>query len=177
VVFWLAWPIESGLDVSMDDDLRKVYFELDADDWHGCPNEGLWAEPIKGSVSGTVFCLRNSPFFARDVSFLDTVRAVPSDEYPGLKFAGVIDRGGHSTYMLLVPPAWAEFEAYWQRLEALGCTYESTTIEISLGRRTLYTVDVPGATDVYAVYRILEEGQKHGIWMFQEGHVGHPLKD
>ena len=38
-------------------------------------------------------------------------------------------------------------------------------------------MDVPDATDICEVYKILEEGQKDGVWMFEEGRVGHPLRE
>jgi hypothetical protein len=57
-------------------------------------------------------------------------------------------------------------------LEMLGCTYESGYI----GQGTIYSIDVPDATDICRVYSILEDGQKNSIWIFEEGHVGHPIK-
>ncbi len=99
---------------------ERIYFELDPAEWHGGGTEGLWAEPIENSTSGTLYRLLNSPFYARGVSYLDIVRAVPrTDGGAGLMFAGVVDHGGRSTYMILVPPKSADFETYWQRLEAL----------------------------------------------------------
>jgi hypothetical protein len=163
--------------MKMNKNLKRVYFQLDPDDWHGRPNEGLWAEPLEGATPGTAYRLMNSPFFARGVSYLDTVRVAPRrDGDPGLEFSGVIDHGGHSTYMILVAPVCSEFEPYWKRLEDLGCTYESKTMHTSLGEKILYSVDVPDSTDIDAVYGILEDGEKHHVWMFQEGHVGHKLK-
>jgi hypothetical protein len=163
----------------MSDHLVKIFFRLDHTDWHGSSAETLWAEPLAGATVGSAFRLRNTPFYVRGVSFLDTVRAAAASDGPGLEFAGVIDRSGHSTYMLLVPPICADFDKYWARLEALGCAYESATHRISLGERMLYAVDVPASSDIYAVYSILEEGERQNIWMFQEGHVGHeaPIGD
>jgi hypothetical protein len=65
-----------------------------------------------------------------------------------------------------------EFEKYWKRLSHLGCSYEGGQV----GAGTLYSVDVPDTTDVYEVYKILEQGQNDGVWMFDEGRVGHPIK-
>lgn len=160
----------------MSNDRERVYFPLDPTDWHGRPNEGLWAEPLEGATPATAYRLRNSPFFVRGVSFLDTVRVASRSDGPGLEFVGVIDHSGHSTYMLLVSPSCSEFGAYWQKLKKLDCTYESKTMRTSAGEKCLYAVDVPESADVYAVYSILEEGQKNNVWMFQEGHVGHKLK-
>ncbi len=57
----------------------------------------------------------------------------------------------------------------WRRLQELGCTYERAN-------RRLIAIDVPPRTDVYAVYRVLEEGEKAKYWEFEEGHCGHPLR-
>ena len=155
--------------------LVKVQFRLDPQDWHGSASEGLWAEPIKRSRVGQIFQLNNSPFFARGVSFLDIVYAVPSTDGLGMEFAGVVERSGHSTYMLLVPLLQENFDLYWNKLEKLGCSFEKTKIITSEGEKILYTVDVPPAADIYAMYSILEQGEHDSVWIFQEGHVGHKL--
>jgi Domain of unknown function (DUF4265) len=159
----------------MTDTKERLYFDLDSKDWHGRPNEGLWAERIEGTTTPT-YRLMNSPFFAREVSFLDTVRAVPRIDGRGLQFAGVVDRSGHSTYMILVPPNSSKFDKYWKKLQKHGCTFESKTMDISGGKRILYSVDVPDTADIYDVYSTLDDGEKSNVWMFQEGHVGHKLK-
>ncbi|MEL7521275.1 MAG: hypothetical protein AAGJ80_06605, partial [Cyanobacteria bacterium J06553_1] len=58
-----------------------------------------------------------------------------------------------------------------------GCSYESGTEKMSDGKKILYAIDVPTETDVYEVYDILEEGEEKDVWVFEEGHVGHPLKN
>lgn len=161
----------------MNEGMLRIYFSLGLKEWHQLPNEGLWAEPLGEAKPDGAYRLKNSPFYVRGVSFLDVVRAAPrSDGGPGLEFAGVIEHNGNSTYRLLVPVVAPEFEAYWKKLSDLGCTYESTTMNTSFGERILYTVDVPREADIYAVYAVLEQGQRNSVWMFEEGHVGHKLK-
>jgi Domain of unknown function (DUF4265) len=154
---------------------KRIYFELDPLDWHGAGSEGIWAEPVKESTSSSIYRLLNSPFYARGVSYLDIVRAVPrADEGVGLQFAEVIEHSGHSTYMILVLPQSLHFNIFWRRLEVLGCTYEPTgVIATGFGQRELYSVDVPTSSDVHAVYSVLEDGERDNIWVFQEGHCGH----
>lgn len=155
----------------MNDAFVKIFFKLDSADWHGSPSETLWAKPLSCADKAAAFELENSPFYAKGVSYLDVVRAVKRDgQY---EFAGTITPGGHSTYRLLVDHAPDAFEVWWKKLQGLGCTYESGDFQ---GKK-LFTVDVPATTDIYAVYRILEDGEKQNIWMFEEGHVGHPLKN
>ena len=161
----------------MTDARIRVYFELPENDWHGGGLEGLWAEPLEASPSGTVYRLLNSPYYARGISYLDVVRAVQrQDGGSGLAFAGIIDHSGHSTYMILTPARTEEFESLWNRLSVLGCTYESAGIEKSASRnRELLSVDVPPSSDIHAAYAILEEGEKNNVWTFQEGHCAHVL--
>lgn len=156
--------------------LTKIVFELDPDDWHGHPSESVWAEPVHGPDCKAVFRLQNSPFFTRGVSYLDQVRTVMHPD-GFLQYSGVFARSGHSTYMLLVPVFCPAFNAIWQRLEALGCSYESGKIELSSGKRVFYSVDVPKEADIHKAYAIFEEGEQKKVWVFQEGHVGHDLKD
>jgi len=156
--------------------LQRLIFKLNTRDWHGHANEGIWAEQVQGSDDGMVFRLANSPFFARGVSYRDIVRALSIPGTQELFFDRVLQHSGHSTYMILVPEGNTEFETCWTKLQLLGCTYEGTSINISLGTTKLYSVDIPGLTDIYAVYSILKIGEKSGVWTFQEGHVGHKLK-
>jgi hypothetical protein len=160
----------------MSESRVRILFRLDPTDWHGGAAETLWAEPVAKATPESAFVLMNTPFHVRGVSFMDIVRAVPAKDGSGLEFSEVIDRGGHSTCMLLAPLICEDFDKYWARLQALGCTYESAVHRTSSGEKMLYAVDVPASSDVYAVYRVLEEGERDNAWMFQEGHVGHTLK-
>lgn len=90
----------------------KVRFTLDPEDWHGWSNEGLWAEPIVRGASGLVCRLMNSPFYIRSISYLDIVRALPVADAAEFAFADVIERGGHSTYMIACPPDSGDFAPY-----------------------------------------------------------------
>ncbi len=158
------------------EELVKIIFELDADDWHGYPSETVWAAIVR-TEEGQLFELQNSPFYMRGVSYLDLVRASPLPEEPHvLNFTGVFARSGHSTYWLLVPPEKsAEFEERWKMLAVLGCSYESGTIRLQPGVRKLYSVDVPPATDIHSVYRLLQDGEEQSVWLFAEGHCGHQI--
>jgi hypothetical protein len=74
---------------------------------------------------------------------------------------------------LLVDNLDDAFWLWWGKLQDLGCTYENGGDHYG---KTLFSVDVPPATDIDAVHRILQDGDKEKIWDFEEGHVGHPLK-
>jgi Domain of unknown function (DUF4265) len=157
--------------------LVRVYFELNAEEYHGGGLEGIWAEPFETSPSGTVYRLLNSPFYAKGISYQDIIRTAPRfDGGEGQMFAGVIEHSGHSTYMILVPSEFAEFDVFWKKLEELGCTYEYAGIkETGLGHNKLYSINVPKTSDIFKVYEILEEGERKRAWLFQEGFCGHDV--
>ena len=159
----------------MAEQLVKVRFTLDPQDWHGHGGEFLWASPTN-ATTGDEFEIRNSPSFATGVSFQDVVKAVPSAEERVFEFERVTKRSGHSTYMLLVTPNNAHFPAYWKLLQDKGCFYESGSINLSIGRRDLYSVDVPPTADIHEVRHVLERGELDGAWEFQDGHVHLPRK-
>jgi hypothetical protein len=146
-------------------ELVKLVFKLPANDGP-IASESLWAERLGSNL----YRLRNVPFYVRGASEQDIVRA---EEIEGcLTVLGIIDRGGHSTYriFLLAQTSEEQFSMHWIPLQELGCTYERAT-------RRLVAIDVPPQADVYAVYDVLERGEKNGRWEFEEGYCGHPLRD
>jgi hypothetical protein len=112
------------------------------------------------------YILRNSPFYAFGISAEDVFYATSEDGE--LTFSGVASRGGHSTYRVRLPAQrdHAEFLKNWEELERLGCTYEGSSADT----HRLYTIDVPPTIDVLKVYRVLEEKEQRGIWVFEEAH-------
>jgi hypothetical protein len=157
----------------MTEPLIKVRFELDISDWHGHGSETLWAMPLPES-GWQHFQIRNSPFFVSGINNLDVIAATPADCDVVFDFVAVVERGRHSTYMLLMQAAEARVAASWSMLERLGCSYESMQIALSIGSCTLYSVDVPPTADVHEVCATLERGKNDGVWLFQEGHANAP---
>lgn len=147
---------------SPESGMAKVQFNLEPSAWHGSATETMWATP-SGSDE---FVIKNVPFYAYGVSFGDTVLAPRMD---GMRiFKEVIRRSGHSTYRVLVNGEHAvEFEKFWEPLRERGCTYEE-------GFEPLLAVDVPTHADIFEVYELLDNGEKAGVWSFEEGHCGHP---
>jgi hypothetical protein len=145
------------------DHLTKVSIRLDGP--AGYEIETVWAEPL----TNRLYRLRNVPFLAYGYSEQDVVSAA---EVGGrLIVNGVAERGGHSTYRIILPEPTSEeeFNPLWKPLATLGCTYERAN-------RRLIGIDVPPASDVYAVYAVLEQGETSKHWEFEEGHCGHPLR-
>lgn len=147
--------------------LKKVLFELNADSWHGYSTESVWAEP----TSSNRYRLRNTPFFAKGVSFEDIVFIQEQDG--DLVFEATSIAAGHSTYRILLEKSVpdSDFLKYWHSLEEAGCSYESADREKVL----LLAVDVPPNADINIVYELLDKGEKDGIWGFEEGHCGHAV--
>jgi Domain of unknown function (DUF4265) len=146
-------------------DLLKVAVQLESGAWHGHALEKLWAE----RVGDGRYRLRNTPFYAKGLSFEDVVFAeVRADGQ--LVVSGVSLYGGHSTYRL-APKASLEdvaFRSAWAPLQATGCSFEG------VGGRLL-AVDVPPQANIQQVYDLLQRGEDDGVWEFEEGHCGHSL--
>jgi hypothetical protein len=125
--------------------------------------ESMWAQ----QVGPDLFVLRNSPFHADGVGFLDTVRA----ERRGAEwfFVEVYARAGHSTFRVRLADRSLRqpLSRLFAPLKRLGCTVEGAD-------RRWSAVDVPPAADVQAVRAALERGEREGRWQLEEAHFGHP---
>ncbi len=99
------------------------------------------------------------------------MRAKPAEDKTASDFDQVIERAGHSTYMILVKDNEPRFRAYWTMLQEKGFTYESSHIDLSIGRRLLLSVDVPPSSNLREVRDILDRGERDHVWEFQEGYV------
>ncbi|MCW5964073.1 MAG: DUF4265 domain-containing protein [Bryobacterales bacterium] len=153
------------VDIGEDEQLVKVFVRLEPADWHNYETESVWANPL----SKGLYRVRNVPFYAMGISNDDVLRA--ELEGDALFCREVAQRGGHSTYrfFLMAGIGDEQWKPYWQPLETLGCSYER-------GTARLFAVDVPPDVDIYKAYALLDQGEKAGVWSFQEAHCGHPLR-
>lgn len=143
----------------------KVVVNLPASDWHSHALETLWAEPLGGDR----YRVQNVPFYAYGLSFDDVVNA---RQIGGQLFVqDVVERGGHSTYRVFLSQGVkrdeVRFRESWRPLEEIGATYEQANDR-------LLAIDVPGSTDIYRAYELLQGGEGAGVWDFEEAHCGHP---
>ena len=152
--------------------LVRLTVMLDSNEWHGHSSERLWAERLDDTGPDELLRVASSPFFARFVSFGDTVKSIRRSD-GSFEYERLLSPGGHSTYMIIQKADDTTFEKYWLQLEQLGCTYESASLPSSDGHLQLYSVDIPPSADINAAYSILALGESEHIWIFQEGHVGH----
>jgi hypothetical protein len=154
-----------------NENLVKIRFQTDPDGLGGGSPERLWAKRL--SQSQNAFELHNSPFYAKGVSYLDVVEASEdSESKSAFEYLRTLSPSGHSTYRILVAKSSKEFADWWAKLSAFGCTHEYS----DEGEKWLYAVDVPPAADIFAVYEVLNEGERQSIWLFDEGHCGHETK-
>lgn len=142
--------------------MLKIIFKVAPTDWHGNERESIWVEDLGDGR----YRLENTPFCAYGYSYQDVVEAAP-DEDGDLIAGRIAERGGHSTYRVMVPkPSAAKFEKYWKPVEKLGCTYERAN-------ESFVAVDVPPRADIGAVFRLLQRGEADGVWGFEEAHCEH----
>jgi len=130
------------------------------------PNAGFTERMHCIPLGNGIYQVENSPFHAFNISFGDKIDVI--GESNDLTFKSVVSRGGHSTYRVRLPIGQNHdyFLEHWTELEALGCSYEGS----SLDQRYLYAIDIPPAVDVAHVYRLLEDGESSGNWEFEEAH-------
>ncbi|MFL4471629.1 DUF4265 domain-containing protein [Tateyamaria armeniaca] len=148
-----------------DNEMQKVIFDLGSKTWHGFSTESVWAT----NLGSGVYQLENSPFFAKGISFGDTVKTSLIEGR--IKVVGFGLKSGHSTYRILVLQKKHKpvlFAKCWEPLERLGCSYEHGDFGYQL-----YAVDVPENVDIQMAYAFLEHGEQQGAWDFEEGHGSH----
>lgn len=109
-------------------ELVKIAFELPKDDPSPHGVETVWAE----ALGKERYRLDNSPFYVYGVSYGDVV--VAKSEQGQLVFAGVAERGGHSTYRIFLTKELVEeeFKRRWKAFDGLGCSYEGANDAISV---------------------------------------------
>jgi hypothetical protein len=143
--------------------IKRITVSLGDAPWHGFAEETMWAK----QVGDGLYQLRNTPFFAKGLAYMDVVYARCDGK--GLVFQGVKIASRRSTYRVLVRGSTptSAVEPLREQLLALGCTYEGYQGE----SWELFAWDVP-ALSVDAAYRVLEAGEREGVWSFEEGHFG-----
>jgi hypothetical protein len=149
----------------------QVNLQLDPNSWHGTSSEGIWARLVKAIPPHKAIVEVDSiPFFATGLSLSDKISIVY--DKGRVLFDAIVERGGHSTYRIFVESEGSRASRMLGMIIALGCAREWA--ELTGGR--LYALDIPPEVDIDQVYEILNRGQGEGVWLFEEGHVGHPRR-
>lgn len=152
-----------------DGSLRHVVITIPADPevrgWPPVATERLWATPLEGNR----FRIENIPFFAKGLSFGDIVTG-PSDKVAAdgsITFREVAERGGHSTYRVMVTGELGSdrhnaYHLLLSKLRDLGATTE-------IANARLFAIDVSPSVVCGAIYDVLALGAEEGIWDFEVG--------
>ena len=144
--------------MSRTDDLAKIIVHLPDDD--RATHESFWAAPLGHDR----YELRNSPFLAYDLHFMDIVKAVrdSADELP--RITEVVKRSGHSTLRVLFAEEVAEADQMncLEQLGQLGTSHERAD-------RRLVALDVPPHADCQAVVDQLSVWEANGILHYETG--------
>lgn len=144
----------------------KVLFEVepDADDYPP-PNrrkETLWAT----RAGNGEYELDNIPFFVRLMSAGDVVAATPIPGSDAVRFHHAVRYGGHSTIRVHLKIV-EDVSALRQELRAVGADTELGPVP------RLVAVDVPPEVRLSAVREILDRGERHGLWEYEEASLQH----
>jgi hypothetical protein len=153
-----------------NDGAMQVRLKLEDDSWHGAGSEGIWTKLIKSLADKAIVEVNNIPFFSTALSLGD--RILIAFENNEVVFDSVVERGGHSTYRIFFQNPTGDEARILLGFNELDCSWEST----SFRGGKLFALDVPPHVDIYDVYEMLESGEKDGLWLFEEGYVGHLLK-
>ncbi len=139
----------------------RIIVTLDPADEQGMDSEALWAE----RVSADTFRIRNSPFFAFDLSLDDVIRAEKVDG--DWHFREVVNRSGHSTYRAyLLEDRNIGDDDVQQAIEPI------TTLgaEVENANDRFFAIDIPPGKPIAAIYDLLEQTEATGLWEFEEAH-------
>lgn len=148
--------------------LRKVAIDVDSGDWHRHSSETIW---VKTTEVEDEFVVANTPFFARDLSFGDRIKARKTGDQ--LAFHEVVSRGGHSTYRVIPTRHGGKISDINEALELLGkegCRFERGQI----GDMPFVVVDIPPESSADRCHEIVGNADKAGTLHFQIAHDGHP---
>lgn len=136
----------------------KLHFKLshDSEGYPPVAVESVWASP---GESAELFVLDSIPFFAREATFQDVVRAVRDDGH--LWFEKVVQPSGNSLIRLVFffPDRIADVR---DALSALGCSTEL------LRDRQLVAVNVPREAPLSGVQAYVTQQASAGVLDYEE---------
>lgn len=155
----------------MDDYSVEVWFPVEKDK-DGYPQSRDWEQLLARPVRerDDYFQIESIPFYLKNVSRGDIVRAKTTrnsdiHEEEVFEFEGVVDRGGHNTYRLLLrknrpdDPGFTENELLKKGL----------AVETEHG--DFFAIDVPSSLDQQTIDDYLVAESKSGRWEIQDGYL------
>ena len=126
----------------------------------GIGGESLWAFP----AGVNLYELRNSPWHARNVNWLDVVEAIPRNENEWPEFVRVHKRSGHRTiHVYILDAGKGRTKEILDNFNRLGSTYEGMDDR-------MYALDFKSGIDVTPTIEYLEslKAQDAADWRINE---------
>jgi len=144
----------------------KVTFELtqDADGYPPFASESVWVQRTKDP---TIFVVDNIPFFVRDISLEDVIRAEFRDAQ--LHYIETLRRSGHTTLHCIFLDD-GQFKPVTDHLERLGCEWEQSHI------KHLIAIDVPPLVSYQDVMKSLQADGLGESFEVAEASMRHGLR-
>ena len=126
--------------------LTKVHVDL-PNHW-AISGESMWARPLLGGA----YEIRNVPFYAYNLNFLDVVEAIAAKPAAMPSIRRVIRRSGHRTLRVIFDDSVPEAERIpmLETLRPLGASIEGAT-------KKLFAIDVQPAGDYEAIMSRLDD--------------------
>jgi hypothetical protein len=153
----------------------EIWFPIKKDQ-DGYPKSKKWEQLLARPLlkRDDYFQIESVPFFLKNVSVGDIVRAktVTNPEIQDgevFEFNGILDRGGHNTYRLLLKKKHPDDPHFTER-ELLK---KGLAVEEQHG--DFFAVDVPPSVDQQAIDAYLVAESESGRWELQDGYL-HSIK-
>lgn len=149
--------------MSDDEKLTKVVVDL--------PNhclmsgESMWARPLGGDL----YEIRNIPFYAYGLNFLDVVRAVASNPERKPEISELVRPGGHRTLRVIFLDKRTEAEQanLLKQLNSLNSSFE-------VGTPSHFAIDIESEGDYGAVCDQLQAWESDGILEYETCEARNP---
>ncbi len=146
----------------------KIGFKLNRDEENYPPADWEWLWAVR--VSDTTLRIESVPFFAKLISFGDTVAVEQTDD--GLIFKELMQSSGHSTVRVILhrndrsdDQLHAAVEEVRRVLTSMGCSSELSHIP------SLVAIDIPPEVSYPLVAAFLSEQEENGVLGYEEASV------
>ena len=149
----------------------EIWFRIEKNK-DGYPKSKEWEQLLARPIlqRDDYFQIESVPFFLRNVSRGDvvkakTVKSTESDGEERFEFDGVVDRGGHNTYRLLLKEKRSDDPTFTEN------ELVSKGLAIEIEDSDFFAVDVPPSVDQDAIDDYLMAESKSGRWGLQDGYL------
>jgi hypothetical protein len=142
---------ENNIKVAFVQEINKGEFET----------ETIWCER-----DGENFIVDNIPFIAKRISLHDTIKAEYDDDDEMYYFDDFVKTSGNSTIRIFFSDD-KEVESTREWLKNHNCESEV------LPARSIVAVNIPKQVQYPIIRNFLEDGEKNGIWVYEESCLEH----